>query len=258
MLILQSLNHSSDRGSAEGSCSVSKNNPFLLDESRLSEVCYIELLAQLAAAAFGFNSRRDGMNDMGGYLVAIDHFSILNSACVGQHLNLTLTPVVRFRDFSTVEGNVSCENQILGTGRLKLYTYAHAGREVCSEEGNYDTSLIRDAIGRSIKEAHRTAQGAGGELIFDSHFPGFDGHFPGQPVLPAVVLLESICVLYRAVMQKSCRIVKVERSKFIQPIRPGERVVLSLSMSAHEKQTTISGRAHASMREAANFVMHVA
>jgi len=61
----------------------------------------------------------------------------------------------------------------------------------------------------------------------------FEGHFPGEPIVPGVILVESMAQSCRAWLNstvgKKARgfIASIERAKFLRPVRPGDRVLMT-------------------------------
>lgn len=68
-----------------------------------------------------------------------------------------------------------------------------------------------------------------------SHFtvpaehPALPGHFPGRPIVPAVVLLESVLDALPARGQWTLR--SVLKAKFLQPVLPGESIELRIELA---------------------------
>lgn len=58
--------------------------------------------------------------------------------------------------------------------------------------------------------------------------PAFAGHFPGQPILPGVVLLDGALRAARA-HWPARRAWGIPQAKFLQPVRPGDALRLSLT-----------------------------
>jgi 3-hydroxyacyl-[acyl-carrier-protein] dehydratase len=82
--------------------------------------------------------------------------------------------------------------------------------------------------------------------------PYFQGHFPGKPIMPGVLILESMAqagaflVLYNLEdpLSKGMFFSAVEKSKFRKPIVPGDRIVLKMKLLKFRLGTVrISGKA---------------
>jgi 3-hydroxymyristoyl/3-hydroxydecanoyl-(acyl carrier protein) dehydratase len=70
------------------------------------------------------------------------------------------------------------------------------------------------------------------EFTVAANHPALAGHFPGNPVVPAVVLLDAVLAAIRA--HEACVLHSIPAVKFLKPVLPGERVVLRLELSAAE------------------------
>ena len=64
------------------------------------------------------------------------------------------------------------------------------------------------------------------EFVVPADHPSLDGHFPGQPVVPAVVLLDAVLAAIRTRGNFVLRSIPV--AKFLQPVLPEERVSLHI------------------------------
>jgi 3-hydroxyacyl-[acyl-carrier-protein] dehydratase len=60
--------------------------------------------------------------------------------------------------------------------------------------------------------------------------PCLPGHFPGQPLVPAVVLLEQVALALRS--WRNQRMARVLEAKFVAPLFPGEQADLELGENA--------------------------
>ena len=61
------------------------------------------------------------------------------------------------------------------------------------------------------------------QLCIEATHPALPGHFPGQPIVPGVVLLDSVVA---ALGVRDVRVTGVRKVKFLAPLPPGEPVVL--------------------------------
>jgi 3-hydroxyacyl-[acyl-carrier-protein] dehydratase len=64
------------------------------------------------------------------------------------------------------------------------------------------------------------------EIVVPADHPSLAGHFPGQPVVPAVVLLDAVLAAIRTRGDFVLR--SISTAKFLQPVLPDERVDLRL------------------------------
>lgn len=66
------------------------------------------------------------------------------------------------------------------------------------------------------------------EAVIDPAHPALPGHFPGNPVVPAVVLLERVAAAIEQAYGPQARLARLPAVKFLAPLAPGEpfRIVL--------------------------------
>lgn len=67
--------------------------------------------------------------------------------------------------------------------------------------------------------------------------PWFLGHFPGDPILPGIAILSMVTDAIRHhefERGRKVRITGIRRVRFRQPVRPGEALTISLSLSHQE------------------------
>ena len=83
--------------------------------------------------------------------------------------------------------------------------------------------------------------------------PYFQGHFPGKPIMPGVLILESMAqaasflALYNLEdpLSKGMFFSAVEKSKFRKPIVPGDQIILEMKLLKFRLGTVkISGKAY--------------
>ncbi len=82
--------------------------------------------------------------------------------------------------------------------------------------------------------------------------PFFEGHFPGQPVMPAVLIIEAMAqtggiMLLNGIENPEGKLVyfmAINNAKFRKPVTPGDQLVLELKMNQRKsKICTMSGKA---------------
>lgn len=66
-----------------------------------------------------------------------------------------------------------------------------------------------------------------GALEIAEDLPFFQGHFPGNPVLPAVTIVDaSLELLRKKFPEKSAYDIQIKRSKFMKMVKPKHKVTL--------------------------------
>ncbi|MFZ1909785.1 MAG: hypothetical protein WAU52_11950 [Burkholderiales bacterium] len=61
------------------------------------------------------------------------------------------------------------------------------------------------------------------EDMIDPAHPALAGHFPGNPIVPAVVLLEKVAAAIEHSFGPQARVTRLPAVKFLAPLAPGER-----------------------------------
>ncbi len=90
----------------------------------------------------------------------------------------------------------------------------------------------------------------------------FRDHFPGYPLVPGVLVLESLAQLGGRLVEASVRettgrrtlpvLAKVDRAKFVRPVRPGDRLDLAVELGGISGDAArVSGVASVGGRKAA-------
>jgi 3-hydroxymyristoyl/3-hydroxydecanoyl-(acyl carrier protein) dehydratase len=69
-----------------------------------------------------------------------------------------------------------------------------------------------------------------GHFVVPADHPSLAGHFPGNPIVPAVVLLDRVLAAIQA--QRPCTLQSIPGVKFLQPVRPDERIDLHIEFAA--------------------------
>lgn len=66
--------------------------------------------------------------------------------------------------------------------------------------------------------------------------PCLPGHFPGQPVVPAVVLLDFAARALDEALGRRVRIAAVRAAKFLRPCTPGQAFTVTLQVDAARRE----------------------
>lgn len=69
------------------------------------------------------------------------------------------------------------------------------------------------------------------ERIFPADHPAVPGHFPGNPIIPGAVLLDEALRAAGAGLGVSLSSCRIKSAKFLAPVRPGDRVVITFDRS---------------------------
>ena len=65
-------------------------------------------------------------------------------------------------------------------------------------------------------------------VSIDPAHPALEGHFPGNPVVPAVVILGKVFEVLRKVVPQPIQVVDIPYAKFVSPLKPGEPITIRL------------------------------
>ena len=83
--------------------------------------------------------------------------------------------------------------------------------------------------------------------------PFFQGHFPGVPVMPGVLIIESMaqvagCLVFKALTDRENKLVffmGIEKARFRKPVRPGDQLRIEMIITrARARVGKLRGVAH--------------
>lgn len=86
------------------------------------------------------------------------------------------------------------------------------------------------------------------QLVASPDHPSLAGHFPGQPVVPAVVLLDATLAAIET--RGEFALVSIVSAKFLQPVLPDDRIDLKVrftEMDAARLRASVTGSRSASV-----------
>lgn len=70
------------------------------------------------------------------------------------------------------------------------------------------------------------------QFIVPPEHPSLAGHFPGQPIVPGVVLLDSVLAAIQAAHGEQWRLHSIVSTKFLRAVTPATPLALSVSFAA--------------------------
>ncbi|MET7727757.1 3-hydroxyacyl-ACP dehydratase FabZ family protein [Streptomyces mirabilis] len=68
------------------------------------------------------------------------------------------------------------------------------------------------------------------------------GHYPGFPIMPGVLLIDSVRQAAGSALGAELRLCRIDRARFARPLLPGDELELSLLVT-HETDTRVAVRA---------------
>lgn len=72
------------------------------------------------------------------------------------------------------------------------------------------------------------------ELRFGADHPALPGHFPGRPIVPGVVLLDSVLGEAERWLARPLQVKSLQQSKFTHPLVPEQAATVSLALHGDE------------------------
>jgi 3-hydroxymyristoyl/3-hydroxydecanoyl-(acyl carrier protein) dehydratase len=78
-------------------------------------------------------------------------------------------------------------------------------------------------------------------FVFRRELAVFAGHFPGKPIVPGVMLIETVRETAAMAARRSLRTVEVSRAKFAAPAPPDEEIEILLKLSDKDGALTARG-----------------
>lgn len=69
--------------------------------------------------------------------------------------------------------------------------------------------------------------------------PAIPGHFPGDPLVPAVVIIDRVIDAAEDWLGRPLQVEGLPQAKFIAPLRPGQRTELSLALEGQTLAFTL-------------------
>jgi predicted hotdog family 3-hydroxylacyl-ACP dehydratase len=226
MLFLQHLTFCSPE-LIQGDCTVQESNPFLKSNGKVSDGFHVELLAQLAAAAQGFEARKIQNRAAIGYLVGIKNFKISADCSAGALFHLELRPILHFGQTVVFAGEVRNDGTLVAAGELRVHVMPDSIEpDSITITPTRDPGSFEKILQRNFSLLENQASAIFAEVSLPGEIPGLEGHFPGHPIVPAAFLLD-LCFW----TLKECglpQMSEIRFAKFVAKVLPGQKLTLRL------------------------------
>lgn len=100
---------------------VDKNSNFLNSDGTLDEECFLEIIAQAAAAQHGFNLKRKNSEKEQGLLVGVRHLEIHGKVFAGDTLKIMVQCGTEIETVSSVSGKILKGDQIIAESIITVW-----------------------------------------------------------------------------------------------------------------------------------------
>jgi 3-hydroxyacyl-[acyl-carrier-protein] dehydratase len=241
---------------AEGTACIPKASPFQ-SMGALPRCFFVELLAQLIAAAQGYREIEARTNPSGGYLVGVQNFECCGDAYEGDSLNLYIRRMNQVEGMNISEGKVIRADKLIALGELRCFFAPSVDHPSPAGVVSWGTgwSSLDDTISRCTEIVFLdTAAGkAEADICFVPNAPVFAGHFPDRPLVPGVVLLETGLVLARKLLSQQITFRKIVSARFKKPIEPEDIAKIEVSIKSGPTETFLFSRITSGKTLAATF-----
>ena len=240
-----------DRDTAEGIAWIPQVSPFHA-KGLLPRAFFVELLAQLVAAAQGYREAGEETPPGGGYLVGVHEFDCYRDAQMGDSLHLYVRSMNQVEGLNILEGRVTRGDDLLAFGELRCFLVSSflppslAGA-VSRDMDWAGWSSLGDAIRRSMEIVSLNAATGKAEanVCFAPNATVFAGHFPERPLVPGVVWLEAGFALATTLLSRQFSLRKIVFARFKAPIGPDHTVRIVVEVKSHDNEAFLSSRVNA-------------
>ncbi len=257
MLLMPELTYASSE-KAEAFFAVPAEGLMVRRDSTLIPVALIEMSAQLTAAWIGWEKRNGRNMSNSGYLVGIKDFAVNGKVMSGDKLKIRVTKKETIGPVIVIDSKVFANDREAASGELKIWnnppdlpekktpeTESGSGElnihgtEFFEKRADIDREIVRSIIGFNADDENSVAA----KLVFNESFPGFDGHFPGKPVVPGILLLETVMLIKELHLKSELALTGISQVKFSLPVLPRQPVELHVSAVRESDGLKIKGKA---------------
>lgn len=241
-----------DTDESESTAIIKRDNIFLDDDCRLSNIVLIEYLNQLIAAVHGFNAKDSGKPAPKGLFVGVQEAEFIQTVNLGDSLTIKGYVTEQISQVSFVQGVIEVGGEKVAALVTKLYEVEDgAAPETLTNGGQIlqpkaAASIIKSQppIGLASKMqrdlyAYTRDLNIGQdfvsfEIACPKDFNAFDGHFPGEPILPGVILLEIAVLALELLSGKPVRLKTIKRMKINGMVLPDQVICCTVKIDKPE------------------------
>jgi len=245
-----------DGESAGGTAWIPKSSPYQT-MGMLSRTFFVELLAQLIAAAQGYREDEAQTTPSRGYLVGVRQFDCCGDAYGGDSLNLYIRRTNQVEGLNISEGKITRAEELLAIGELRCILVASTLRPSLAavDSGETEANSFGDVISRSMEIVFLDAAAgrAEADVCFAPKAPVFAGHFPDRPVVPGFVWLETGLILAKTLLSEKVTLRKILSARFKKSLGPDEIARIELDVKSHTKEVFVISRIISQKTLAATF-----
>ncbi len=234
--------------SAEEACAetdMSGKKMFLTPSRHVLPSAIIELAAQSTACFSGYiRLLEDEGSARSGYLVGLQDFVFDELPCCAEKLSFKLKQESSIGFYSLTSVIVFSNDTQIATGLLKTWeedgqpqipeidTPTLASGSPVSVHGNF--APIEKDILRNVQSVEKLEHSIKANLCYRPDFKGFDGHFEAYPVLPGILILQTVETLCESLLKRPYRIMQVSSAKFAHLSFPGEMLEYDIKLTEIE------------------------
>ena len=180
----------------------------------------IEMMTQGLAAGLGFAAGPARAQGRFGYLIAVDDCALPDPG--------PLVPGVALGVEARVEADIPPAVEAAAELRLESVVVARARLRLLVGVEPLESAPASAAPAAELQVARAADGRIEASLVLGAEHPYLQGHFPGDPVLPAIGQLRLVEQALSAALGGERRLRAVRRARFQQPVRPGQRIALSI------------------------------
>ncbi len=231
------------------SADMSGKTMFITPSGRILPAALVELAAQATACFAGYISiLEDNQGPMSGLLVGLQDIVIEELPPAEDEISVELHQESAIGPFSLSRVSMFSNQAQFAGGLLKTWEQAPQSAELQIDRQDvdiagfypvlHDLAPIEHEILASVISIKNEDDHIRARLCYRPDFSGFNGHFDNFPVLPGIMLLQSVETVVSHQQNHLYRIRKIENAKFAKLVFPGDEIDYDIALSYSEGEIT--------------------